>query len=102
MQSINTIIQTINPGVKAHQMGGHPPIVSILNMKEGNKYTISMGLYERGGQRIFNLYFRKKSYYVKEGEGGDDPSKHLVLVWWGRIEVESRKMPRFLNKCKNV
>ena len=95
MQSINTIIQTINPGVKAHQMGGHPPIVSILNMKEGNKYTISMGLYERGGQRIFNLYFRKKKLnYVKEGEGGDDPSKHLVLVWWGRIEVESRKMPR--------
>ena len=39
---------------------------------------------------------------MKEGEGGDDPSKHLVLVWWGRIEVESRKMPRFLNKCKNV
>ena len=39
---------------------------------------------------------------MKEGEGGDDPSKHLVLVWWGRIEVESRKMPRFLNKYKNV
>ena len=99
MQSINTIIQTINPGVKTHQMGGHPPIVSILNMKEGNKYTISIGLYERGGQRIFTLYFRN---YVKEWGGGDDLPKQLVLVWWGRIEVKSRKMPRFLNKCKNV
>ena len=55
-------------------MGGHPPIVNILNMKEGNKYTISMGLYERGGQRIFNLYFRKKVKLCERG-GGDDPSK---------------------------
>ena len=70
VQSINTIIQTINPGVKAHQMGGHPPIVSILNMKEGNKYTISMGLYEREGQRIFNLYFRKKVKLCERGGGG--------------------------------
>ena len=57
----------------------------------------------REGGRGYLIYIsEKKLNYVKEGEGGDDPSKHLVLVWWGRIEVESRKMPRFLNKCKNV
>ena len=49
----------------------------------------------REGGRGYLIYIsEKKLNYVKEGEGGDDPSKHLVLVWWGRIEVESRKMPR--------
>ena len=73
---------------KTHQMGGHPPIVSILNMKEGNKYTIFMGLYERGGQGIFNLYCRNKVKLCERGGGGDDLSKHLVLVWWDLWELE--------------
>ena len=96
MQSINIIIQKINPGVKTHQLGGHPPIVSILNTKEGINihclWDYMRGL-EREGRGIFNSYYRGGGMTFLKTSLGSIYGSHLLWGFMGLMGLYGATKP---------